>query len=141
MENLALEDLRSHLNELNKLLKRTISHPYEILIKPTNESTMCSSCCSNKPIGEIIIEIYKPAKIKRYAVLVYPTRKCRIPILDRNNGGAIISLDLYENIQNWFKTLSTSYERQSERVYTIERELIEKTSFPRSDLPPILKDY
>ena len=96
MNNLTLEDLRSHLKELNDILKDTINHQYEILVKPTDETTSCSSCCNNKPIGEIIIEIYKPAKIKRYAVLIYPTRDCHTPILDRNNGGAIISLQLYK---------------------------------------------
>ena len=128
MELLTLEDLASHINELDKLLKKTINHPYEILLKETKITAVCISCCTNKPIGEIIIEVYKPGKIKRYTVLIYPTRKCHMPILDRNNGGAIISLQLYENIQNWFKTLSTSYERQSNRVYVLARELIEKTA-------------
>ena len=128
MELLTLEDLASHYNELDKLLKNTINHPYEILVKETKVTAACISCCTNKPIGEIIIEVYKPGKIKRYGVLIYPTRNCHIPILDRGNSGAIISLELYETIQNWIKTLSTSYERQSNRVYLISRELIEKTS-------------
>jgi hypothetical protein len=127
MENLTLEDLRSHIKELNKLLKPVINYPYEILIKNTDEKDTCSSCCTNRPIGEIIIEFYKPTKLKRHGLLIYPTRSCHLPILDRDNNGAKISLQLYETVQNWFKTLSTSYERQSERVYIIERELIEKT--------------
>jgi hypothetical protein len=134
MENLTLEDLGFDLNTLNVLIKPTINYPYEILVKPTNETTTCISCCNNKPIGELIIEVYKPAKIKQYAVLIYPTRSCHLPILDRNNGGAIISLPLYETILHWIKTLSTSYERQSERTNIIARELIEKTLAATSDL-------
>lgn len=128
MENLALEDLRSHVNELSALLKTCINYPYEILIKNTEEKDTCLSGCQNKPIGEIIIEVYKLTRRKRYGVLIYPTRSCHLPILDRDNSGAIISSHLYETIQDWFKTVSTSYERQFERTDTIARELIEKTS-------------
>jgi hypothetical protein len=103
MENLTIEDLRSHLYKLNALLKLVLQHPYEIIVKSTNETTLCISCCKG-PICEIIIEVYKPAKLKRYAVLIYPTRSCHMPVLDRNNGGALISLHLYETIQIWFKT-------------------------------------
>lgn len=128
MENLVLEDLRSHVNELTTLLKTQINYPYEILIKSTDEKTICLSGCQNKPIGEIIIEVYKPTRRKRYGVLIYPTRKCHLPILDCDNSGTKIELNLYKKIQDWFKTVSTSYERQSERTDTISRELIEKTS-------------
>jgi len=125
-DNLDLNDLKIHINNLDSELKILSTYYTDCWVirsdKETDEYCLCG--CRNPPIGNIYIRLKKTTSTKIYGLKIYPTKNCPLAIIDCENKGAYINYDFYEAIRNWLDSIPRDMERQQHRTSIIRNELL-----------------
>jgi len=117
-----------YLQDLTKDLSKT--HPVKAVqireLKPQEIYELCNCGCSRRPIAEIYIIF----KTKKSGIRIYPSPCCELVILDCENKGALIDLELYDTVKNWLITMESEMARHIKRTALIKLELVSKVFKP-----------
>lgn len=130
MTDLAIHELHAYKYLLEPKIKLYYSNLKSCTIKePTDfPEQICSCGCQNTAIAVIEIILESTPKSKKYGVLIFPTLTCIPSIINIDNRGYIIKVQMYEEICKWIKEVPCPLERHQRRTDKIKFELIEKAS-------------
>ena len=125
-DNITIHDLKTHLDILEKRLINTCVGFIDSLIYEGDEG-YCTCGCMNLPAANILFRVQKSNIIRVYGLTIYPTSKCQNVIIDCDNRGKVIKMEIYETVKSWLSEIPREQERHAKRVERIKRELLERT--------------
>ena len=126
MSDLTLDDLYSYKYILKRRIKLMYPHLVEILITGPDTDQLFEYCYGKPPIAKIIVTLSGTPKNKKYGVLIFPDQYYKPLIINADNRGCSMKIEMYESICSWLKSIVTPFERQIQRTDTVKEELIQK---------------